>query len=99
MRQESVVTRSADETQALSRRWAEGLRAGDVVLLSGPLGAGKTCLAKGLAEGLGHAPSTVLSPTFNLVREHPGGRLPFYHVDLYRLETPGEAAGLGLDEL
>lgn len=73
------------------------LRAGDVLLLSGALGAGKTCFTRGLARALGHA-EPVLSPTFQLLREHRGGRLDLFHVDLYRLAGPAEAQALGLEE-
>lgn len=76
---------------------APGLRAGDVLLLSGELGAGKTCFTRGLARALGHRDS-VLSPTFQLLREHRGGRLDLFHVDLYRLAGPAEAQALGLEE-
>jgi tRNA threonylcarbamoyladenosine biosynthesis protein TsaE len=98
MRAESVLCRDEDETRQLGRRWAEGLEAGDVLLLKGALGAGKTCLTKGLAQGLGLAPDDVASPTFTLIREHQGGRLPLNHMDFYRLESPAEAEKLGLEE-
>ncbi len=67
------------------------------IALIGPLGAGKTCLVQGLAEGLGIDPSSVCSPTYLLVHLHEG-RLPLAHVDLYRLNGPAEVAGLGLEE-
>lgn len=98
MKAESVLCRDEDETWALGRRWAEELAAGDVLLLKGVLGAGKTCLAKGLAIGLGLAADDVASPTFTLIREHLGGRLPLYHMDFYRLAGPPELATLGLEE-
>lgn len=85
------------DTVALAAALAAELGPGDVVLLSGPLGAGKTCFVQGLAKALGHAQGA-LSPTFQLVREHRGGRLDLYHIDLYRLSGPAEAAGLGLEE-
>ncbi len=90
-------TASADETVALGRRLAAALEPGDVVALDGDLGAGKTHLAKGIAAGLGVDPSSVTSPTFSLVQEHAGGDL--LHLDLYRIESDEQAAGLGLDEL
>jgi tRNA threonylcarbamoyladenosine biosynthesis protein TsaE len=88
-----VELRTAADTEALGERLAAGLRAGDLVVLSGPLGAGKTVLVRGLARGLGVA-GAVTSPTFVIAREHrplPGGAgVPLVHVDAYRL---GFAAG------
>src|SRR3546814_19241585 len=80
-------------------RLAKQLRAGDVVALSGDLGAGKTTLARGILEGLGLA-GEAPSPTFTLVQSYapPEVRLPVWHVDLYRLSSPDEAEELGLDE-
>jgi tRNA threonylcarbamoyladenosine biosynthesis protein TsaE len=92
------TTRSEDETAALARDLAATLRAGDVLLLSGNLGAGKTAFVRGLAEGLGIDPHDVSSPTFTLVHEYRGGRLTLYHVDLYRLERAA-TEDLGLEEL
>jgi tRNA threonylcarbamoyladenosine biosynthesis protein TsaE len=92
------VTHSEDETQAVARTLAATLRAGDIVLLSGMLGAGKTAFVRGLAAGLGIDPDDVSSPTFTLVHEYRGGRLTLFHADLYRLD--GAAADdLGLEEL
>jgi tRNA threonylcarbamoyladenosine biosynthesis protein TsaE len=88
-----------EDTEALGAEWAPLLKAGDVLLLRGVLGAGKTCLTRGLARGLGANPEAVASPTFSLVREVTGGRLPLHHVDLYRLEQLRELDSLGLDEL
>jgi len=94
-----VTTHSEEETAAAGRRMASTLRAGDVVLLMGDLGAGKTAFARGLAEGLGIGRDEVSSPTFTIVQEYRGGRLPLYHVDLYRLNDPREIDDLGLDEI
>jgi len=94
-----VRTRSEAETVAFGRDLATRLPAGAVVLLIGNLGAGKTTLAKGIAEGAGAARSDeVSSPTFTLIHEY-GDPVRVYHVDLYRIEEAGEAARLGLEEL
>jgi tRNA threonylcarbamoyladenosine biosynthesis protein TsaE len=92
------LTRSEDETQAVARDLATHLTRGDVVRLSGELGAGKTAFVRGLAAGLGIDPDAVSSPTFTLVHEYRGGRLALYHADLYRLDTAA-AEDLGLEEL
>jgi tRNA threonylcarbamoyladenosine biosynthesis protein TsaE len=93
----TVVTHSEGETHAVARELAASLNPGDVLLLSGNLGAGKTTFVRGLADGLGILPSEVSSPTFTLVHEYPGGRLALFHADLYRLESVG-AEDLGLEE-
>ena len=93
-----LTTHSEDETAAAGRKLAQRLAAGDVVLLSGDLGAGKTAFVRGMAEGLGVDPAEVSSPTFTLIQEYAGGRLPLYHVDLYRLSSI-EVGDLGLDDL
>jgi tRNA threonylcarbamoyladenosine biosynthesis protein TsaE len=92
------VTRSEQETIAVGRELARTLRAGDVVLLSGTLGSGKTAFVRGLAEGLGIDPADVSSPTFTIVHEYRGGRLTLYHADLYRLERAA-TEDIGLEEL
>jgi tRNA threonylcarbamoyladenosine biosynthesis protein TsaE len=91
------VTHSEAETAAVGREMAATLRAGDVLLLSGDLGAGKTAFVRGLAEGLGIDPDIVSSPTFTLIHEYRGGRLTLYHADLYRLERAA-TEDLGLEE-
>ena len=92
------LTHSEAETSAVGRELAASLSAGDVIVLAGDLGAGKTAFVRGLAEGLGIDPSAVSSPTFTLVQEYRGGRLLLRHIDLYRL-TPREADDLGLEEM
>ena len=88
---------SEAETHAIARALAATLSAGDVVLLSGDLGAGKTTFVRGLAEGLGINPEDVSSPTFTLIHEYRGGRLTLYHADLYRLDETA-TDDLGLEE-
>jgi len=92
------VTRSEAETAAVATDLATRLHAGDVLLLSGTLGAGKTAFVRGLAAGLRIDPDEVSSPTFTLIHEYRGGRLTLYHADLYRLERAA-TADLGLEEL
>ena len=97
MRREAVSD-SETATEALAAALAATLSAGDVVLLSGTLGAGKTAFVRGMAQGLGADPEDVSSPTFAIVHEYRGGRLPLFHVDLYRL-TPVDTSDLGLHEM
>jgi tRNA threonylcarbamoyladenosine biosynthesis protein TsaE len=92
------ATRSEEETYAVARELAGRLKAGDVVLLSGNLGAGKTAFVRGLGMGLGLDPADISSPTFTLVHEYRGGRLTLYHADLYRLDRAA-TEDLGLQEL
>lgn len=92
------ITKSEAETAGIASALAASLSPGDVLLLSGNLGAGKTAFVRGLAEGLGIDPEDVTSPTFTLVHEYRGGRLTLYHVDLYRLERAA-TDDLGLEEL
>jgi tRNA threonylcarbamoyladenosine biosynthesis protein TsaE len=92
-----VVSRSAQETQALGARLGRRLGSGDVVACIGPLGAGKTCFLQGLARGLG-VMTDVTSPTFILVNQYRG-RLPVYHVDAYRTGSLTELVDLGLEEM
>ncbi len=91
-----LVTHHPEETQELGRRLGGLARAGDVFLLLGDLGAGKTCLTQGIAWGLG-IEEYALSPSFVIMRELHG-RLPLYHIDLYRLDRIEESVDLGLDE-
>ena len=94
-----IRLKDAEATEAFGRALAGRLHAGDVVALFGGLGAGKTTLARGVLEGLGHA-GDVASPTFPIVQTYdpPDTRLPIWHVDLYRIEQPEELDELGLDE-
>jgi tRNA threonylcarbamoyladenosine biosynthesis protein TsaE len=91
------VTRSEEETVAAGRAFGRTLREGAAVLLTGPLGAGKTAFTRGIAEGLGCDPEDVSSPTFTIVQEY-SGRVRLQHVDLYRL-APAEVDDLALEDL
>jgi tRNA threonylcarbamoyladenosine biosynthesis protein TsaE len=94
----SLTTASADETVKLGRILSEKLRSGDVLALSGELGAGKTCLTQGIARGLGVSDSyAVTSPTFTLVNEYPG-RQVLYHLDVYRLSGSRDLEEMGYEE-
>jgi tRNA threonylcarbamoyladenosine biosynthesis protein TsaE len=93
------TTHSEEETAGVGRDLGLTLDTESVVLLYGDLGAGKTAFVRGLAEGLSVSPADVTSPTFTLIQEYRGGRLPLLHVDLYRLDDPREIDELGLDEL
>lgn len=95
---ELVITRSEGETEALAARLGADFHGGEVVLLSGELGAGKTAFVRGLARGLGADPEEVASPTFVILTHYPG-RLVLHHVDLYRLSGRGDDQELGLEEL
>jgi len=99
MAEQIITTHSEAETSQVGRDLASGLGAGSVVLLFGDLGAGKTALVRGLAEGLGVSPDDVSSPTFTIMQEYRGGRVTLFHVDLYRLEDPREIEDLGLSEI
>jgi tRNA threonylcarbamoyladenosine biosynthesis protein TsaE len=91
------ISHSPEETAALGEAWGRGAKPGLVVALSGDLGAGKTQFVKGLARGLGIT-ARVHSPTFALMNVYEGGRLPLFHLDLYRLETPEQLRSAGLEE-
>lgn len=88
---------SEDQTRRIAALFAKGLNAGAIVLLKGDLGAGKTAFVRGLAEGLDIDAGEVTSPTFTLVHEYRGGRLPLIHVDLYRLDR-ADLDEIGLDQ-
>ena len=93
----TIRTETADETRQVGKTIGEMAAPGDVYLLTGPLGAGKTCLTQGIASGLG-APGYARSPTFVLVTRYQG-RLTIHHADLYRIDHPAEAWDLGLEDI
>ena len=100
METQEFTTHSADETIALGRKLAEKLIPPKIVLLRGDLGAGKTTLVKGIAEGFrAAAQEDVTSPTFTLVHEYRGPEASLFHIDLYRVDTPRQLETLGLDDL
>jgi len=95
-----LTSRGPEETFEAGRRVGERLKGGEILLLGGALGAGKTVFVKGLAAGLGLDPAEVSSPSFTLVNRHAEGRLLLYHIDLYRLAEGASAAhAVDLDEL
>lgn len=95
-----LVSTSPAQTREIAAAVAASCRPGDVIVLAGPMGAGKTAFAGGFAAGLGVGPDEpVASPTFTLVHTHESGRMPLHHADLYRLTSVGEVDDLGLREL
>ena len=92
-----VITNSPEETEDLGAALAERLEAGTVVAFTGDLGAGKTAFVRGLARGLG-IPDRVTSPTFTIVNEYEGGRLPLFHFDMYRLGSEEELFDIGWED-
>lgn len=95
MRSIEIVTKNYEETQQIAYKLSKTLTAGDIILLNGNLGAGKTTFVKGLARGL-EIKETIKSPTFNIVKCYFNATIPFFHIDAYRLE--GEKHDIGLDE-
>jgi tRNA threonylcarbamoyladenosine biosynthesis protein TsaE len=93
----AIRSNSEQETRSIASALGRDLAMGTVLLLSGDLGAGKTAFVRGLAEGLGIDPDEVTSPTFTIVHEYRGGRLPLVHVDLYRLDR-ADLDEIGLDQ-
>ena len=93
----TFISNSADETESFGRQFARNVKAGDVLALVGDLGAGKTQFVKGLVAGLG-ATASATSPTFTLIHEYSGGRLPIYHFDFFRIEDRQSARRLGLED-
>src|ERR1700676_1432083 len=100
METREFITQSPEETIALGRSLAEGIKPPKLVLLRGDLGAGKTTLVKGIAEAFQAASEEdVTSPTFTLIHEYRGPEAILYHIDLYRVDTPRQLETLGLDDL
>ncbi len=95
----TVYSLSEKETLNLGRKMAQTLKGGELIVLEGDLGMGKTVFVRGIAGGLGVSEDEVHSPSFALVHEYEGGRCPLFHVDLYRLDGGEDLEGLGLDEL
>ena len=93
----TFISHNPAETESLGEEWGRAAESGWVIGLSGDLGAGKTQLVKGLARGLG-VTERIHSPTFALLNEYLGGRLPLFHLDLYRLENRQQIIGAGLEE-
>ena len=93
----TFISNSASETKAFGEKFARDVRSGSILALQGELGAGKTEFTKGLVEGLG-CPAAVTSPTFTIIHEYTGGRLPVYHFDFFRLEDRARLTQLGLDD-
>ena len=92
-----MILKNKKETEDFGREFAEGLKEGSIVALVGPLGAGKTTLAKAVAKGLG-VTETLTSPTFTIVQEYETGRLPLYHFDVYRVSNADELFEMGFGE-
>jgi len=92
-----TILNSVEAAQAFGESWSTDLVGGEVFALHGVLGAGKTQLVKGLARGLGYR-GDVTSPTFTIVHEYTGGRLPIYHLDLYRIQDEKAAMIMGIEE-
>jgi len=93
----TFISSSPVETEEIGRQHARELKAGSILALKGELGSGKTQFTKGVVLGLGSA-TEVTSPTFTIIHEYSGGRLPIYHFDFFRLEDQQAAARLGLDD-
>ncbi|MBQ4072567.1 MAG: tRNA (adenosine(37)-N6)-threonylcarbamoyltransferase complex ATPase subunit type 1 TsaE [Clostridia bacterium] len=93
-----VITHTVQETEELARKIASEIKGGEVLLLNGTLGAGKTTFTKGFAKALG-VKKTVVSPTFTIIKEYEGTSLTLYHIDMYRIEDEDEIYELGIEEL
>ena len=95
----SLFSLSEKETFEIGHTLGRRLNGGELVRLVGQLGVGKTVFARGIASGLGIASGDVCSPSYTLVQEYTGGRLPMFHVDLYRIDQPEEVGTLGMEDL
>lgn len=93
-----IISNSVKETKTLGKKFASILKTGDVVLLQGPLGVGKTVFIKGVLSSFGIEEDDVLSPSFTLIREYDGKEKHFFHIDLYRIEKAQELIGLGYQQ-
>ncbi|HTZ11113.1 MAG TPA: tRNA (adenosine(37)-N6)-threonylcarbamoyltransferase complex ATPase subunit type 1 TsaE [Candidatus Margulisiibacteriota bacterium] len=93
-----IISHSVGDTLKIGKAIAAQLKGSEIICLFGEFGSGKTILTKGIAKGLDITKEAVLSPSFVLIREHPGGRLPLYHFDLYRLKGEADIALLGYEE-
>ncbi|MBD3403716.1 tRNA (adenosine(37)-N6)-threonylcarbamoyltransferase complex ATPase subunit type 1 TsaE [candidate division GN15 bacterium] len=94
----NIVSHSEEETEALAEKLARSFLPGDVVVLSGDLGSGKTSFVRGMARGMGIDTNLVNSPTYTFVNEYPGGDKKLYHFDLYRLQQTTELYEIGWEE-
>lgn len=92
-----IISHSAEQTSALATRLADSFKPGDVLILTGPLGAGKSVFVRGMAQGMGIDQNLVTSPTFTIVNEYPAEK-PLYHFDLYRLKSSSELVEIGWDD-
>ena len=97
MEKETLVLKKIEDTLALGKRIADGLKPGSVVALTGPLGAGKTALTQAIARGLG-VTERLASPTFTVLMEYTSGRIPMCHFDVYRVHDPDELFEIGFEE-
>ncbi len=97
MEKETIVLKKLEDTLALGKRIADGLKPGSVVALTGPLGAGKTALTQAIARGLG-VTERLASPTFTVLMEYTSGRIPMCHFDVYRVYDPDELFEIGFEE-
>ncbi len=93
-----IISGSVSDTLNIGAKIARSLKKGDIICLFGELGSGKTVLTKGIASGFGLKKNDITSPSFILMRQHLGGRLPLYHFDLYRLKQPEDILALGYEE-